>query len=552
MSTALRQDVLAGFVNAVVSVPDGLASAALAGVNPVYGLYTSVAAPLVGSAIVSGQLMQIATTSASALAAGQAIATYPAAQRDQALFLLVGLTGVCLAAFAALKLGRLVRFVSHAVMTGFLAGVAVLLILDQTAPLLGVAPRGTNELAQFFNLVTHVSESSATTSITGVLSLALLYGLGRTRLATVSSVVALIVPSLLVTVLGWDDVQRVADVSPIPFGLAIPAVPDFALLTPKLMMWAFAIAVIVAVQGAGVSQSIDNPDGSDIDPSRDLAAQGAANVASGLLSGIPAGGSVGQTALNVSLGARSRLSGIFGGAWMLVIVLAAPRLVERVPMTVLAGLMIVAGLQALDVREARSIWNTGGAARLSIVVTFVATLFLSIPSAVAAGVLLTMVLYVSSSASDVRVHALVPIGNGRFDETAPPARLPSNEATILDVYGSLFFAGARTLGEQLPDPADARRPAVILRLRGRTRIGATLIDVLADYADELAEGDGRLYLAGVGPAVAAQLQHAGKLDLGRRVHVIPADRTLGGSTERALALANEWLQANGGTSQRQS
>src|SRR5690349_5488785 len=125
-----------GIVNAVVSVPDGLASAALAGVNPVYGLYTSVAAPLVGSAIVSGQLMQIATTSASALAAGQAIATYPAAQRDQALFLLVGLTGVCLAAFAALKLGRLVRFVSHAVMTGFLAGVAVLLILDQTAPLL--------------------------------------------------------------------------------------------------------------------------------------------------------------------------------------------------------------------------------------------------------------------------------------------------------------------------------------------------------------------------------------------------------------------------------
>jgi sulfate permease, SulP family len=77
-----RQDIIAGLINAVVSVPDGLASAALAGINPVYGLYTSIAASISGSLLVSAQLMQIATTSASALAAGQAIARYPAEQRD--------------------------------------------------------------------------------------------------------------------------------------------------------------------------------------------------------------------------------------------------------------------------------------------------------------------------------------------------------------------------------------------------------------------------------------------------------------------------------------
>src|SRR3712207_9526078 len=81
--STLRQDTIAGLINAVVSVPDGLASAALAGVNPVYGLYTSIAAPIGGSLLVSAQLMQISTTSASALTAGQAIAGYPAAQRDQ-------------------------------------------------------------------------------------------------------------------------------------------------------------------------------------------------------------------------------------------------------------------------------------------------------------------------------------------------------------------------------------------------------------------------------------------------------------------------------------
>src|SRR5690242_5099373 len=133
----LQKDVIAGLINAVVSVPDGLASAALAGVNPVYGLYTSIAAPIGGSLLVSAQLMQVATTSASALAAAQAIRAYPEAQRDQALFLVVILVGMFLALFGLLRLGRLVRFVSHAVMTGFLIGVAVVLVLDQFAPLVG-------------------------------------------------------------------------------------------------------------------------------------------------------------------------------------------------------------------------------------------------------------------------------------------------------------------------------------------------------------------------------------------------------------------------------
>ncbi len=106
----LRKDFVAGLINAVVSVPDGLASAALAGVNPVYGLYTSIAAPIAGSLLTSAQLMQISTTSASALAAGQAIAGYGAEQRDEALFLLVVLVGVSLVIFGLLRLGRLILY----------------------------------------------------------------------------------------------------------------------------------------------------------------------------------------------------------------------------------------------------------------------------------------------------------------------------------------------------------------------------------------------------------------------------------------------------------
>jgi SulP family sulfate permease len=537
----LWRDIVAGLINAVVSVPDGLASAALAGVNPIYGLYTSVAAPIAGSLLVSAQLMQISTTSASALAAGQAIAGQPDAQRDQALFLLVVLTGLCLAAFGLLRFGRLVRFVSHAVMTGFLIGVAVVLILDQTAPLVGVTPKGGNEITQFIDLLRHPTRFSGQTVATGLLAIGIAVGLGRTRLAAVASLVALVVPSVLVALLGWQQVQRVADVSTIPRGVPAVSLPNLVLLTPQLALSAAAIAVVIAVQGAGVSESVENPDDRPISASRDMLAQGAANVASGLFSGIPAGGSVGQTALNVSVGARSRWAGVLGGVWMLVFLLVAPRLVGQAPMAVLAALMILAGVSAIDLREARSIWSTGGAARWSILVTFVATLVLSVPVAVGVGVLLSMTLYVASAATDITVRALVPTADDDFTEGDPPSHLPSNAVTVLDVYGSLFFAGARTLERMLPDPDRATRPVVVLRLRGRTRAGATLIEVLDEYADSLAEVGGRLYLSGVDERLGKQLRNAGKLDLDNTVQVVPAEATLGASTSRAVESASAWV-----------
>ncbi len=535
------RDVVAGLINAVVSVPDGLASAALAGVNPVYGLYTSIAAPISGSLLVSAQLMQVSTTSASALAAGQAIASYPEGQRDQALFLLVILIGLFLIIFGFLRLGRLTRFVSHSVMTGFLIGVAVVLILDQLAPLLGFNPEGGNEIIQFFNLMANASQFHLPTIFVGLLAFAIIIALSRTRFSQLASLVALVIPSLLVPLLGFQSVQRVADVSPIPRGVPTPMLPDFSMLSVDLILAALSIAVIIAVQGAGVSQSVENPDDSPVNPSRDMIAQGTGNVLSGLLMGIPAGGSVGQTALNVSVGARSRWAGVMGGIWMLLIVLIIPGLVGRVPMAVLAALMIVAGVSAINIREARSIWSTGGAARWSILVTFLATLVLSIPVAVSIGVLVAMVLYLMSAASDVKVRAIIPMGNGRFSEEAPPAQLPSNAVTVLTVYGSLYFAGARTLMEALPNPKGATRPVVVIRLRGRTRVGATLIEVLDSYADDLAEVGGRLYLSGVDEDVSAQLRRAGKFNLEQEVHIVPGGTLIGASTEEAVAHANAWL-----------
>jgi SulP family sulfate permease len=523
-----------------MNVPDSLASAAMAGVNPVYGLYTCMSAPIVGGLLTSTQLMMVATTSASAIAAAQAIASYDTNSREQALFLLVILIGVFQVLAGLLRLGRLTRFVSHSVMTGFLTGVATLLILDQLAPFVGYAPQGANEIAQFWDLLRHVADFVPPTMVVGAMALILAIVLGRSRVGSLGALFALVIPAIIVSVLGWDGVEVVADTSPIPRGIPLPTLPALELLSPSLIVSALAISIIILVQGAGVSQSFPNLDGSPSDPSRDFLAQGAANVATGFFKGIPAGGSVGQTALNVSLDAQSRLSVILAGVCMLLIVLLIPGLVGKAPMAALAALMIMAGVSAIDLPAAQSIWKTGWLSRLTMLVTFVATLFLSIPAAVGIGVLLSMLLFVSSSSTDVRVYELVQQPNGTFREASPPEQLPSRQVIVLDIVGSLFFAGARTLEQRLPAVANAESPVVVLRLRGHVRVGATFLSVIDKYSDQLAAAGGRLYLSGVDEVVYGQIQRSHQLDLSGPVNVFTASEMRGESSHQAYADAMAW------------
>lgn len=535
-----KNDGIAGLINAVSSVPDGLASASLAGVNPVFGLYAGIFGRLGGGFLSSSQLMQIATTSAAALAAGEAITRSSTEARNEELFMLVLLIGAVQIAAGVLRLGQLVRFVSHSVMTGFLFGVAVLLILDQLAGIVKYDPEGANEVVQFWNLITNANEFDLRTMGIGAITFAIIFAVGRTRAATFAPLLALLVPTVFVMLVGWEDkVDLVRDVSEIPAGLPMPGIPSLDAFSLELTTAAFAIAAIILVQGAGVAQSFPNPRGKPASASQDFIAQGAANVTNGIFSAIPVGGSVGQTALNVSTGALSRWSMIFGGVWMLIIVLLIPGLVEIVPMSSLAALMIVAGYGAINLPEATSIWRTGWGSRIPILVTFAATLLISIPAAVGVGVLLSMLLFVAAS-SDVAIRALEDTDAGPV-EMDPPRTLQPRSVTVLNIYGSLFFAGARNLERLLPPARGVDHAAIILRLRGRHNIGATFIEVLDRYATDIAAGGGRLYLTGVDDRAIQQLEAAEKLDLGTTVRLYPATPALGDATRRATSDARAWL-----------
>ncbi|WP_426244528.1 SulP family inorganic anion transporter [Nocardioides sp. LHG3406-4] len=536
----IGKDAVAGLPGAISSVPDGMASAVLVGVNPVYGLYASFAGPVAGGLTSSTRLIVITTTTAAALAAGSAVSGLDSDQRPEALFLLTLLAGLVMVAAGLLRLGRYTRFVSHSVMTGFLTGVAVNILCGQFGDLAGYAAEGPNAVTKAFDVLTHLEDVNLESLLTGVGALVILFGLARTRVNTVSALVALVIPTLVV-ILASAEVARVEDQGEIPRSLPMPAVPDLDLISFDLIVNAMAIAVIVLVQGAGVSESAPNADGRPSNMNQDFVAQGVANAASGLLRGLPVGGSVGQTALNVSAGARTRWASIWSGVWMVVILLVFAGLVGMVAMPTLAAVLIYAAVGAVRPRQLVTIWRTGRLSQIAIVATFAATLLMPVAVAVGTGVALSLLLQLNREAMDLTVVELVPTDDHQFRQQPAPLILASHRVTVLDVYGSLFYAGARTLQARLPEVAEARAPAVVLRLRGRTSLGATFFRILAEYAAQLGAAGGRLYVSGLDPDMAALLARTVPVSVAPPDRAFGATPVLGESTWAALNEAQTWV-----------
>jgi sulfate permease, SulP family len=547
----LVSDLISGLTFAVVNVPQAMAHALLAMVNPVLGIYTLMVAVPVGAIFTGSVFMNVSSTAALSVAAGVVLVDIPAGQRVEALAVLVLLVGVIQFLAGLMRLGFVIRFVSNAVMTGFLNGVAVLIILGQLSDLTGYRSAFSNRVAKALDLLLRFGQVDPSTTMIGLGTLGLMVLLLRLdslrrfafiiAIAAAAILLALLNLGFLPTATYFAAVPTVGDVSAIPRLLPQWAVPDLSLVL-SLLLPAFSVAVIGLIQGAGVSQGTPNPNGQYPDVSRDFLGQGVANIATSFAGGIPAGGSVSGTALIMGAGARSRWSNIFVGLFVAIITLLAAPLVERVPMPALAALLVVAGFQGLRVAEAKIAWKTGRISKVVMVVTFVGTLIVPLQFAVLFGMALSIVLQVFRQSNKIVVKQWVLQPEGFPLEQPAPRQLPSHQLTILHVYGSLFFAAAKSMEEMLPDASNTSHAVVAINLRGKSEIGSTFVTVLQHYARRLQAHGSKLMLVGVDPAVRDQLAKTGVLkDIGDE-NVFVATPQLGVALNQAVAAATAWLR----------
>ena len=537
----LPGDLAAGAVLGIESVPDALARGVLAGVNPLAGLNAYLFGMLGGALFTATPLMAVQSTGALAVIVAD-VGLNENPDPAHALFTLSMLTGIAMLAAGVLGLGKLLRFVSTAVLTGFLAALGINIVLSQLATLTGYQPGGGGgTIARFIRMMTDLDQIDLPSTVVGISTMVLVVILTRTRLGPLGMVVAVLVGSGLAAVFGarGSPVVLVGDLVDVQRALPLPVLPDLASI-PSLILPALSLAFVGLVQGAGVAAAVR--DGNPPDASQDFVGQGIGNLVAGVFQGMPVGGSASASALAVAAGARTRLAPIVAALVIALTVLLLGGAVQLIAMPALAALLIVVG--AGTVRPGRVIAQArlGSVQLVVVTVTLVLTLLVPLQYAVLVGVGLSLILHTLRQSSQVKLVQLHLDEHGRMRESAPPTVLAPHEVVVLQPYGSLFFASAEAVERQLPELAEtSRESVVILRLRGVDEVGMTVVEMLRRYVTAAGRLRSRVVLVVDSTRLVTELQVTGLLqDLGEE-NLYRGDQWVGRAVRRAHRDAAAWV-----------
>ncbi len=265
-------------------------------------------------------------------------------------------------------------------------------------------------------------------------------------------------------------------------------------------------------------------------------------MAGGLLQAMPVGGSVSASALNKEAGAQTRWSLVFASIVMAVVILAFGPIIGAVAMPALAGLLMLVGFRTVKPADLASVWRTGPVQKVVVAVTFSLTLVMPLQYAVLVGVGISVVLHVIRQSNQVSIRLRVTDPAGATIEQDPPPSIPAHDVIVLQPYGSLFFAAAPVFEAALPAIDDQTRGSVvIIRLRGRSDLGTTFMDVLHRYAEALRQAGSRLVLVSASDRILEQLEVTGLAEVIGSDAIYPTDDRVGHTLERARNDATAWV-----------
>lgn len=520
----LPSDLVAGVVTAIMLVPQSMAYAQLAGLPPQVGLYASVA-PLIVYALLgtSGQLSvgPVAITSLLVLSGVGALAEPGSPRFIQLTLILALIVGVIKLLLGIFRLGVMLNFISHPVLTAFTSASALIIAAGQLKYLLGYPIGGEHLYAILSHAIAGLGQTNLTTLAIGLVSIALLlffrWGLRPLlrRLGLSPLVVTLIVSGaplvtvLLGTLATWalrlDRTAGVAVVGAIPSGLSpftwpMPTLADVRALLPAAM----AIVLVSVVESIAVAKALASKRRQAIDPDQELIALGAANLAAGLFSGYPVTGGFARSVVNFQAGAVTGLASLVTASGIALILLFFTPLFYYLPQAVLAATVIVAVFGLVDVKEPQHIWHVNRSDAVTWGVTFGAVLLLGIETGIFLGVGASLLLYLWRTS---RPHIAIV---GRLGESEVYRNVLRHQVqtwpqvVAVRVDESLYFANTRYLEETLLRIV-AERPEVrhlVLIGSAINFIDSSALHTLERLLQELRDAGVQLHLAEIkGPVM---------------------------------------------------
>ena len=393
----LRADALAGLTGAVVVLPQGLAFATLAGMPPQYGLYAAMLPCIVAALWGSSRLM--VTGPANAISLTTIALVTPLALAGSPEYIALVLTLTFLVGFMQLMLGlaragAVVDWVPHSVVVGFTAGAALLIVNSQIGPALGLQlPRGASVWSNLQNAWQALASTHwQTLAPAGIATLATILTAILTRPwnrwlpAMLSAVLLGSLAGLATAWLapGWPALAMVP-----PVTAAWPPLswPDLRLETVRSLFGATLVMTLLALtEASAIAKAMARKNGEALDGNQEFIGQGLANLAGSFFSAYPASGSFNRSAVNAESGARTPLSAVCAGLFLLLILLFAAPLIAYLPLAVVAGLLFVVAWGLLDVTEVKRLWQQGVEERVPLLLTLAATVTLSLEWAILLGI----------------------------------------------------------------------------------------------------------------------------------------------------------------------
>jgi sulfate permease, SulP family len=541
---SLRADALAGLVGAIIVLPQGVAFATLAGLPPEYGLYAAmvptIVAALFGSSwhLVSGPTNVI---SIFLLASLSPLAEPASPEYIELALVVTVLTGAMQLAFGLARMGALVNFISHTVVISFMAGAACLIVAAQLGNFFGVAiPRG----ASFFEACMHFFRNlqAVNPCVTAVGMATIAAGVATRRwLPRIPYMIpAMIVGTLIAVglVLAFgEEKTAIATVGALPGSLPHLSLPGFSVESLReALPIAFAVTLLALTEAATIARAIAVKSGQRIDGNQEFIGQGLSNLAGAFFSSYASSGSFNRSGANYEAGARTPLAAVLAAVFLVLILLAVGPLLTFLPLAVMAGILFMVAYGLFDIPGIRAILTTNPQETVVMLVTFGAALFGDLQFSIYAGVVLSLLLYLTRTAHPPVLDVKPDPAPDSYHFSADTGLPDCPQLKMVRVNGSIFFGAVDHLQQSL-ERIDAENPSqrhALIVASGINFMDMPGAEMLGREAQRRKKMGGGLYFYRLKDAPRALLEQCGYLDVIGRENLFPVKTRAVGEIYRRL------------------
>lgn len=539
--TKFRADAIAGLTVAIVALPLAMALAIASGTTPDRGLYTAIIAGFLISALGGSRFQIGGPTGAFVVVVYNVIATHG----YDGLVIATLMAGMLLIAAGFAKLGTWIKYIPYPVVTGFTAGIAVIILTSQIGDILGLklaaSPAGFVEKLIAYAQAWRSFEPA--TFAVAMASLALILGLRRWRPNAPVFLAAAVFGAVIVWLLKLP-VTTIGDrFGELPTSLPAPSLPtDFTFdRVRQLLPSAFTIAFLAGIESLLSAVVADGMTGRRHRSNCELVAQGIANCASAIMGGIPATGAIARTATNIRAGGYSPISGMMHAVFLLLFIMFLGKVASYVPLASLGAILVVVAWNMAEVKSFRHLMDAPPEDRTVLLTTFVLTVLVDLTVAIEVGVVLAAIFFMHRMANAVEISTqkkLIEEDEDDFTRArsaySGPAQLPEG-VEVFRINGPFFFGAAARLGDEL-DQMRLPPKVFILRMGNVPFIDASGVAALEKFvAGAFARGT-RVILCGVQPDVREVIEKLG-LTAGPRAVTVTKN------FEKALVAARELVPA---------